>query len=322
MKKFVLLLFVLATNLTAQAQFVDSVKQYLDSSYQIVEKDDAFVYYRIARKTETGSWLVEDYYRETAKLKMEAVYSDDSFKVKEGIVNSFHVNGKLYSTGKYYHGTRIGLWLDYHINGMRADSMYFKLSGMPYHQAYHWDQLGNLIGYDEFDMSGSGAGKSLFYYEDSTLSGEGKYTIGNLKDSIWVYYRKDGSVSAKEYYDSGDFQKYEFYDKDGNIYGIDCDTSFVNAYPRYDVRRFLAMNTKMPHGIDMNPGSGTYRILIGFVVNRDGSLSNFEVVLPSMSYYNDAAMTVVKKLPRWVPAIHKNRPVTTYYTIPITFRLN
>ncbi|MCB0698796.1 MAG: energy transducer TonB [Chitinophagales bacterium] len=319
MKKFIPLLLLMLASFATEAQYVDSLKQYLDSSYNTVAKEDGFVYLRVARKAETGSWMVEDYYNETATLKMEGVFSDDSLKVPEGRVNNFHLNGNLSSTGKYYHGIRVGLWLNYHINGIRADSMYFKLNGMPYHQAYHWDEMGNMIGYDEFDMNGSGAGKSLSYYDDSTLSGEGKYTIGNLKDSIWVYYRTDGSVSAKEYYDSGDFRKYECYDKEGNLYSNSCDTSLIHAHPRYDERIFLAMNTKMPREALEVGDFGKHIVVIGFTVNRDGRLSNFTIVQSSKDYYNAEAYRVVSSLPSWVPAYYKNRSIKTFQTIPVTF---
>ena len=63
------------------------------------------------------------------------------------------------------------------------------------------------------------------------------------------------------------------------------------------------------------------RVLVSFVVERDGSITNVHVergVDPSL---DREAIRVVKAMPRWNPGKQNNSPVRVMYTTPVTFRL-
>ena len=65
--------------------------------------------------------------------------------------------------------------------------------------------------------------------------------------------------------------------------------------------------------------SGT--VLIGFTVNVDGSLTNFEIVKSSgYSVLDEEALRVVKLMPKWKP--NKRRKAPVQFQIPITFSLD
>lgn len=62
-------------------------------------------------------------------------------------------------------------------------------------------------------------------------------------------------------------------------------------------------------------------VLIEFVVEKDGSISNVKA-LTSLSPECDAeAIRVIKKLPKWKPGEQMGKPVRVYYNIPIRFTL-
>lgn len=59
-----------------------------------------------------------------------------------------------------------------------------------------------------------------------------------------------------------------------------------------------------------------------FVVNKNGDLSDFEVLRSCGDTTLDAeALRVLATLPKWKPAVLKNETVRTYFTLPVTFNI-
>ena len=64
------------------------------------------------------------------------------------------------------------------------------------------------------------------------------------------------------------------------------------------------------------------RVLIRFVVEKDGRLTNFEVIETPDPLLSDEALRVLKQMPQWIPAKNKGKDVRCRYSMPILFRLN
>jgi len=64
------------------------------------------------------------------------------------------------------------------------------------------------------------------------------------------------------------------------------------------------------------------RVIVSFIVERDGRLSNAKVVKSVAPDLDKEALRIVKKMPRWIPGQQNGRKVKVKYTVPITFRLN
>ncbi|MBQ9186795.1 MAG: energy transducer TonB [Prevotella sp.] len=64
------------------------------------------------------------------------------------------------------------------------------------------------------------------------------------------------------------------------------------------------------------------RVIVTFVVERDGSLSHAKVVKSVAPDMDKEALRVVKKMPRWIPGQQNGCKVKVKYTVPVTFRLN
>jgi TonB family protein len=83
--------------------------------------------------------------------------------------------------------------------------------------------------------------------------------------------------------------------------------------------QFLSSNIKYPEAMRKNHIEG--RVIITFVVEKDGSLSNFKV-LRSPGYGSaEEALRVMALSPKWNPGIQNGRAVRVQYTIPIAFSL-
>lgn len=63
------------------------------------------------------------------------------------------------------------------------------------------------------------------------------------------------------------------------------------------------------------------RVIIQFVVDKDGTITNPVVVRSIDPYLDKEALRVIKAMPKWNPGIQGVRPVRVKYTVPVTFRL-
>lgn len=63
------------------------------------------------------------------------------------------------------------------------------------------------------------------------------------------------------------------------------------------------------------------KVLVDFVINADGSISNIKIKGGSTSL-NKEALRVVSKFPKWEPGMYKGEPVCVFRTFPIVFQLN
>lgn len=63
-------------------------------------------------------------------------------------------------------------------------------------------------------------------------------------------------------------------------------------------------------------------VLVRFVVNKDGSVQDVEVVRPLGGGCDEIALKVVANSPEWIPGKMGGRPVRSRMVIPIRFRLN
>lgn len=261
------------------------------------------------------------YYFDTKTLRFEATYSEyikDSFQVREGLCTGYYRNGNIRSIGKFLHDSPIGLYRRYYYTGAPMDSTYYKINGMPYHKSYEWSSDGSLRFYGEYDPEGSGAGNVTGYYKDSIVKYVGQYAAGHLRDSIWSYYNKDGSLQGIDVYDKGELLSYENYDSTGAKVNCENDTIILDA--GYNVNVYLAKNIRYPNDAKENGQDGS--VYISFAVSEEGVPEDF-FIEKSSGYYSldNEAMRVIKLLPKWNPGLEFCRPIRIWHTLPVTFRL-
>lgn len=63
------------------------------------------------------------------------------------------------------------------------------------------------------------------------------------------------------------------------------------------------------------------RVLVTFIINRDGSIANIKVVKSVHPLLDNEARRVVKLMPHWKPGIEDGKPCRTMFAIPIEFKL-
>lgn len=63
------------------------------------------------------------------------------------------------------------------------------------------------------------------------------------------------------------------------------------------------------------------RVLVAFLVNEDGSISNVHVAKSVEPSLDEEAVNVVSRMPRWTPGKLNGKPIAVDYFVPVTFRL-
>ena len=84
--------------------------------------------------------------------------------------------------------------------------------------------------------------------------------------------------------------------------------------------KYLAYNMIYPADAAKNKVEG--RVLVTFVIEHDGSISNVNVVNSVYPSLDKEAIRVVSEMPKWIPGKANGKTVRVKYTIPITFRLS
>ena len=86
-----------------------------------------------------------------------------------------------------------------------------------------------------------------------------------------------------------------------------------------ELLKFIAKSIKYPVIAQENGIQG--RVICAFVVNRDGSVVDAEVLRGVDPSLDKEALRVIGTMPKWTPGKQRGKPVRVKYTVPITFRL-
>ena len=82
---------------------------------------------------------------------------------------------------------------------------------------------------------------------------------------------------------------------------------------------YLSTHIKYPTIAEENGVQG--RVIVTFVVERDGSITDVKVVKSVDPSLDKEASRVVAGMPKWIPGKQNGSAVRVKYTVPVTFRL-
>lgn len=86
-----------------------------------------------------------------------------------------------------------------------------------------------------------------------------------------------------------------------------------------ELTKYLGKSVKYPVIAQENGIQG--RVVCSFVINRDGSVVDAEVVRGVDPSLDKEALRVINAMPKWTPGKQRGKPVRVKYTVPVTFRL-
>jgi TonB family protein len=82
--------------------------------------------------------------------------------------------------------------------------------------------------------------------------------------------------------------------------------------------QYLSSNIRYPEDAKKTGAQG--RVVVSFIVEKDGSISNARVTKPTYSSLDEEALRVVNAMPKWTPGKVNGKPEKIKYSIPINFR--
>ena len=113
------------------------------------------------------------------------------------------------------------------------------------------------------------------------------------------------------------------YDSSNDMSSEDADKIYTIAeqMPSFkgNVNAWLSSHLQYPAVAAKNGIQG--RVIVKFVVGRDGNVSQAQVVKGADPSLDREALRVVNSMPRWNPGIHNGQPANAWFTLPITFKI-
>jgi protein TonB len=98
-----------------------------------------------------------------------------------------------------------------------------------------------------------------------------------------------------------------------------CPTEIGPEFPGGDTafRKFVAKNLKYPKGEVDAWG----KVIINFMVQKDGRTTDFKIMRSLHPAFDKEALIMLRKMPKWKPAMQFGKPVKCGYTVPLMFSI-
>ena len=100
---------------------------------------------------------------------------------------------------------------------------------------------------------------------------------------------------------------------------VEIEASFPGGDSKW--RQYLERNANGQVATDNGAPEGTYTTVVQFVVDKEGNISDVRALTNHGYGMEEEAMRVIKKGPKWSPAVQNGRQVKAYRKQPITFRV-
>ena len=86
-------------------------------------------------------------------------------------------------------------------------------------------------------------------------------------------------------------------------------------------QRFFGSNLFYPQEAKAQKMEGM--VLVQFVINADGKIDQNDIkILRSPGQpLSEEVIRLIRKMPKWQPALRNGKPVRSYFTLPITFKM-
>ena len=153
--------------------------------------------------------------------------------------------------------------------------------------------------------------------------GEAQLTVG-VGETIAINHKgyQEGKFTVKELCPIKDMENPELMRL--LLVGEDPVYQIADNMPEFpggmaECLKFLGKNIKYPTISQENGVQG--KVIVQFVVNKDGSIVDPVVVRSVDPYLDKEALRVIKTMPKWKPGKQRGKAVRVKYTVPVTFKL-
>lgn len=272
----VLITLSICANVIAQKR--QNVYFLKDNGKEVKIKDSAdFV--RIIREPDSGSVYFDliEYYPNGKKKRIGFVSAFEPYLKLEGTAISYYENGTKKSILNYKENKLEGQSIQYYQNGKLKESRIY-LSATAENDFkpsanYKITQIADSLGNKFLDSLGNG----IVNLAKSNGDKESGAYLNGIKHGVWKEYDSKTKTEYEEDYDNGKFVKGKYKTESGETQTYDIK----EMLPEFKggntgLSSFLSRNLIYPSESRKNREQG--RVIVNFVVESDGSLSNIKVV--------------------------------------------
>ena len=294
-------IFLLATFTFISTVFSQQYKYiyYFDKDLNSCKKSDAVVTGKGFK--DNGLFKLDFFSNQNGNLLMSIHYTDSTLNTLQGFFQSYHLNAVLEKEGNYENGQMQGLWQQWNDKGLKTDSMI-------YEKDYK-------IRYAVF----------THYNKDSVLT---SYSFTDSLKNTFIektFYNKGMISSEVNFY--GQKGLYKRYDSTGVITASDSVFTREESEAEFPGgpagwANFLKRNLNGDVPTDHGAPYGMYTVVVRFIVNKDGTLSDIKTETNPGYGIEKEAIRIIKISPKWIPAKQFGRFVNAYRRQPINFLID
>ncbi|MCB0521526.1 MAG: TonB family protein [Saprospiraceae bacterium] len=263
-------------------------------------------YHFTVERTKDGAYVHKLYYPDTRQITQYNTYSDDKLKRKNGLSKTWSDKGELQSQGHYKNDLREGEWKYFNSNGIRTGR------------------------YEKGEEEG------IWVTKDSSgqLLTEYNYQAGKLHGPF-KEWDGEGEMIREGSYDKGELAFEKKY-KESKSTDFDGIFKMVEEQPRFPgcdnldslaqkkcsdekMLTFIYGTIKYPAKARKMGIEGM--AIVKFIVEKDGRVSNVEVVRGLCDEIANECKRVVEMMPDWVPGMQHGKPVRVQFNLPVKFKL-
>ena len=153
----------------------------------------------------------------------------------------------------------------------------------------------------------------------------GQNLIGKVKMAKnYVYYIICSSVENPLAYGTMNVDNNEVKKNSESLPSFEDELQEVEIMPEFPggmdaFLDFLVKNVRYP--IEAQKKGIQGRVIVVFVVNKDGSIAEPEVIQSLHPLCDIEAKRIIMAMPKWKPGFENGQPVRVKYTVPILFKL-
>jgi TonB family protein len=283
--------------------------KYYDKDENEIDSINSF-YWMKGKYVEATGWVdtVKSYFTQNNQLRSKELFH---LGVLEGPSYFYHSNGKLKEKINYKKGVVFGIVTEFYPTGKAKSIKLFNESikelnlNKNYLIVNAWDTLGRptVVNYQG-------------YFSDDIE--EGKIKSG-VADSIWITYQKKEKIMIEKYKQGVLIEGDRFM----NGQTIHYTKFAIQAEPKgglTEFYRYIGKNIKYPASAKRKEFGG--KVFVGFVIEKDGRLSNIRVIRGLDNEFEKEAIRVVSLSGPWNPGYKQGVIVRQRYVLPITFTLS
>jgi antitoxin component YwqK of YwqJK toxin-antitoxin module len=274
-------------------------------------------YYVVTEKKD-DLWHREVYYLPENGMAMMGSYKDKDCKIADGKITWYYPNKNPKSLISYKDGKEEGLALRFHENGIISDSSNYS-NGHLQGVSLGWDAEGNQVDSSNFD--GNGNGVVVRWYESGIVYYAGRITNDTTRINRWTYNHPNGKQMAVADYENGKVVRCSCSDETGRLLDssqcVEKEAHFSGEETAW--RKFLERNLDANVPVKNRASEGTYMVVVQFIVDKEGHLTDIKPLTKFGFGMEEEVIRILKKSPRWIPAIQFGRNVKAYRKQPVTF---